>query len=192
MRLIIICISLSIVLIACQSEPEGVSEEQVQEMSSTIESQQEQIQALQLELEEKTRELQQERQKSSEEQQQTEESEQDHVEEEVEQTSNPQTENFELHSPQQNTVITDRISIEGMIHVDAVNQVELEIVDHLGETIEHVEIDDDWFGDLSSDFDWTGIELNMTMTEQPSSGEGYLHIHDLKANEERSVPIIFE
>ncbi|WP_157783063.1 hypothetical protein [Alkalibacillus haloalkaliphilus] len=191
MRLTIICISLSIVLIACQSEPEGVSEEQVQELSSTIESQEEQIQALQLELEEKTRELQRERQNSSEEQQ-VEESEQDQVEEEVEAASNPQTENFELHSPQPNTVITDTISIEGMIHVDAVNQVELEIVDHLGETIEHVEIDDDWFGDLSSDFEWTGLELNMTLTDQPSSGEGVLHIHDLKASDERSVPIIFE
>ncbi|MDQ0160885.1 hypothetical protein [Alkalibacillus salilacus] len=178
-------ISLSIILVACQSNEEPNNEAQVEQLTEQIQDQNEQIEKLQQELEEKTRELQQERQ---------DETVQDNFSESNDETNSSsdqiaRTENFQLQTPQEGESISDTFSIQGMIRYEAVGSVRVELIDADGNTIEETQIEEDWFTQTPSEREWTGIELNLTITSTMASGEGEVIVHDDLAEEEASVPI---
>ncbi|GAA0453849.1 hypothetical protein [Alkalibacillus silvisoli] len=192
MRLFLISILL-IVLMACSSEQEEAYEQQIEQLTTQVEQQQEQIETLQNQLEEKTREEQQNHQQENEREEENATDESDgETRESTDSISVIETEHFQLHTPQSQDVLSDMISIQGLIHLGAIGDIELEVLDSAGETIENTLIDQEWFGGQSGEHEWTGIELNMTITEEPNQGEGQLIIRDHLANEEESITIVFD
>ncbi|WP_411955259.1 hypothetical protein ACKXGF_05745 [Alkalibacillus sp. S2W] len=181
-------ISLSILLVACQNNEEPNHEAQVEQLTEQVQDKNEQIEKLQQELEEKTRELQEERQ---------DETVQDNFSESDDEPTEPanssdqiaRTENFQLQTPQEGASISDTFSIQGMIRYAAVGSVRIELIDADGNTIEETQIEEDWFTQTTNEREWTGIELNLTITSNMTPGEGKVVIHDDLSEEEVTVPI---
>ncbi|MET3683291.1 Tfp pilus assembly protein PilP [Alkalibacillus flavidus] len=171
-------------LVACQNGDETDYETQIQQLTDHIEDQNEQIETLQQEVEDKTRELQQLRQENSSQSANHDANDQSEPSEDI-----PQTANFQLHSPQEDEQINDTFSVEGMIRYDALGSVRIELIDAAGNVVEESRIEENWFNSASDDREWTGIELNITITSSVTAGEGRVVVYDEQANENIAVPI---
>lgn len=174
---------------ACQNNEEPNHEAQVEQLTEQVQDQNEQIEKLQEELEKKTRELQQERQDEETVQDNFSESNDEPTESTNSSDQIARTENFQLQTPQEGASISDTFSIQGMIRYEAAGSVRIELIDADGNTIEETQIEEDWFTQPTNEREWTGIELNLTITSTMTPGEGKVVIHDDLAEEEATVPV---